>query len=118
MPLVERFANFIDWPISQRAVLLGVLGLVATSMGAVVNLVVHLTSDQAMWDLAMINRFMGAWLGIQFLATLINLYNATMLRAVIERLREGLLHGDRIGTIGLDKPEAGIAAGQLQVALL
>ena len=73
MPLVERFANFIDWPISQRAVLLGVLGLVATSMGAVVNLVVHLTSDQAMWDLAMINRFMGAWLGIQLLATLINL---------------------------------------------
>lgn len=69
----ERFVDFINWPISQRAFMLGVLGLAATSLGALINLIVHLGTDQTMWDLAMINRFMAAWLGLQLLATLVNL---------------------------------------------
>jgi adenylate cyclase len=67
MWLAERLSGFINWPISRKLFLLASVGVFATLLAGVVNLVVFSTLHTSTMDLALLNRYIMAWVPAQAL---------------------------------------------------
>jgi class 3 adenylate cyclase len=108
MNRLERIIGFIHWPVSRKMVLLGVLGVSATGIATLVNLLAHSSARDSLLDLPLLNRYMVVWMLAQVLATLASVpaaiagrearWGTYLFIAVQAPFMAGLLH--LFGTMG------------------